>query len=83
LEIDMNRRTFLLTTGSAAVVSIASGFLARISWTHHGWGWATDEELELTGKITGVKLGNPHGELHLDANGEAWLTADHATGTGS
>jgi Family of unknown function (DUF6152) len=69
----MNRRMFLLTTTSAAVAAIASCSLARISWAHHGWGWATDKEFELTGKITGVKLGNPHGELHLDANGEAWL----------
>jgi len=40
---------------------------------HHGWGWATDEEFELTGKITNVKLGNPHGELTLDAAGEKWV----------
>jgi uncharacterized protein DUF6152 len=72
-EIDMNRRTFLVTTASTAVLGIASSFLARKTLAHHGWGWATDEEFELTGKITAVKLGNPHGELHLDANGEAWL----------
>jgi hypothetical protein len=72
-EIDMNRRMFLLTTASAAVAGIASGFLASFSWAHHGWGWATDEEFELTGKITGVKLGNPHGELKLNANGDDWL----------
>jgi hypothetical protein len=72
-EADMNRRTFLLTTASAAITAITTGFFARMSWAHHGWGWATDEEFELTGKITKVMLGNPHGELHLDAKGEAWM----------
>lgn len=69
----MNRRMFLLTTASAALAAVATGFFARASWAHHGWGWATDEEFELTGTITKVKLGNPHGEMHLDAKGEAWL----------
>jgi Family of unknown function (DUF6152) len=40
---------------------------------HHGWGWATDEEFEITGKITQVRLGNPHGEVTLDVKGEKWL----------
>ena len=40
---------------------------------HHGWGWATDEEFELTGAIKAVRLGNPHGELVLDAEGEDWV----------
>jgi len=69
----MNRRLFLLKTGLVVVAAIFGGLLTRPLWAHHGWGWATDEEFELTGKITGVKLGNPHGELQLDANGEAWL----------
>ncbi|HEY7688400.1 MAG TPA: DUF6152 family protein [Dongiaceae bacterium] len=69
----MNRRSFLLQAGPAIAAFVVGGIAARAAWAHHGWGWATDEEFELTGKITGVKLGNPHGELHLDANGEAWL----------
>jgi Family of unknown function (DUF6152) len=68
----MDRRLFIVSAGSATV-ALVTGVLARASWAHHGWGWATDEEFELTGKVTGVKLGNPHGELHLDAKGEAWL----------
>jgi membrane protein implicated in regulation of membrane protease activity len=69
----MNRRLFLLSAASAVIASVASGIFARQSWAHHGWGWATDEEFELTGKITKVMLGNPHGELHLDVNGESWM----------
>lgn len=39
---------------------------------HHGWGWASDELTELTGEITRVRLGNPHGEVGLNVNGEEW-----------
>ncbi|MFN0040785.1 MAG: DUF6152 family protein [Burkholderiales bacterium] len=40
---------------------------------HHGWGWATDEEFEITGAIAAVKLGNPHGVVTLDVKGEKWV----------
>ncbi|MEQ1882769.1 MAG: DUF6152 family protein [Burkholderiales bacterium] len=40
---------------------------------HHGWGWATDEEFEISGKITQVRLGNPHGEVTLNVKGEKWV----------
>lgn len=40
---------------------------------HHGWGWATDEEFEITGRITSVNLGNPHGEVTLDVENEKWI----------
>jgi hypothetical protein len=40
---------------------------------HHGWGWASEEEFELTGTIKAVALGNPHGELTLDVEGEDWV----------
>ena len=40
---------------------------------HHGWGWATEEEFQLTGEITAVRLGNPHGELTLDVKGDKWI----------
>lgn len=52
---------------------VAGAFLIQGALAHHGWGWATDEEFELTGEITRVRLGNPHGEVTLDVNGEAWV----------
>jgi len=58
---------WLLLLGLAAVLFVAQGAMA-----HHGWGCATDEEFELTGKITNVKLGNPHGLVTVDAKGEKW-----------
>jgi hypothetical protein len=39
---------------------------------HHGWRWTEDGEFELTGVITAAKLGNPHGVLTVDAEGEVW-----------
>ena len=48
-------------------------FMVQGAFAHHGWGWATDEEFEITGKITNVRLGNPHGEVTLDVKGEKWL----------
>ena len=69
----MNRRTFLLQTASLAILAVLGGLFARPASAHHGWGWATDEEFELSGHVTGVKFGNPHGELSLDVKGEAWL----------
>jgi hypothetical protein len=47
--------------------------LARSAAAHHGWGWATAEEFELTGQIVSVKLGNPHGEVTIDIKGEKWI----------
>jgi hypothetical protein len=52
---------------------VAGVFLTQAALAHHGWGWATDEEFEISGKITQVKLGNPHGEVTLDVQGEKWL----------
>ncbi|HXV80961.1 MAG TPA: DUF6152 family protein [Candidatus Binatia bacterium] len=47
--------------------------LTQAASAHHGWGWATDEEFELSGTITAVRLGNPHGEVTLDVKGEKWV----------
>lgn len=55
-------------------IALAAGILmTHAAWAHHGWGWATDEEFELTGTITAVRLGNPHGEVTVDVNGEQWI----------
>jgi hypothetical protein len=66
----MNRRDFLMRAGFTIV---AGPWLAGPARAHHGWGWATDEEFELTGRIAAVKLGNPHGEMTLDVKGEEWV----------
>ena len=40
---------------------------------HHGWGWATDEEFELSGTVKSVRHGNPHGEMRLTTRSGEWL----------
>ena len=50
-----------------------AGWLPTDLVAHHGWGWATDQEFEITGKIIDVRLGNPHGELTLAVDSETWV----------
>ncbi len=51
---------FLLTFSSAGVLA------------HHGWSWTTGGNIDLTGIIKSAKLGNPHGVLTVDVEGETW-----------
>lgn len=70
----MHRRNFLHNALSAtAAAALSAALVPGVVEAHHGWGWATDEEFELTGAIVGVQLGNPHGELRLDVAGEEWV----------
>ena len=39
---------------------------------HHGWAWTTGGNIDLTGIIRTVRLGNPHGVLKVDVEGEVW-----------
>ena len=57
----------------AAFALLAGLLLAQAAPAHHGWGWASDQEFELSGTITAVRLGNPHGELTVDVDGQSWV----------
>ena len=60
--------------GRIAVLAVAAAVLAAQSgWAHHGWGWATDEEFEISGRIVAVRLGNPHGELTIETRDGRWV----------
>ncbi|RAH99766.1 hypothetical protein DLJ53_18560 [Acuticoccus sediminis] len=61
----LTRRLF--TASLVPIVLAPTAVLA-----HHGWSWTTGGNIELTGVITSVKLGNPHGVLTVDAGGEVW-----------
>jgi hypothetical protein len=57
-----------------ALFALAAGvYLEQAASAHHGWGWATNEEFQLTGEIAAVRLGNPHGELTVNVKGEKWV----------
>lgn len=53
----------------AAIVLVHGAGLAL---AHHGWSWTTGGNIELIGIIKSAKLGNPHGVLKIDAEGEIW-----------
>ncbi|MBK8906900.1 MAG: hypothetical protein IPM60_03070 [Rhodospirillales bacterium] len=56
-----------------ALVAIALLFPATGAFAHHGWAWTTSGNIELTGVIKAVRLGNPHGILEVDVDGETWV----------
>lgn len=53
---------------------VAGGLLlfSNSGLAHHGWAWTSGENIELTGVISHVNLGNPHGKLEVDVDGESW-----------
>jgi hypothetical protein len=57
---------------TALVLLLLGVWFAQPAGAHHGWRWAEDGNSEVTGKITSVKLGNPHGLVMLNVNGEEW-----------
>lgn len=60
----MRRQSWLPALLSALLLAMAPAV------AHHGW--TGGETIELTGTITAVRLGNPHGELTLDVDGDTW-----------
>ncbi len=65
----IDRRTMVL----GIVLGAGLGATSHVAQAHHGWRWAQDEDFEITGTITAVRLGNPHGELTLDVDGRSWV----------
>ena len=61
-----------LVTRRFALAAIAPFLFAPAALAHHGWRWTDSGKFELTGIITEARLGNPHGVLTIDADGESW-----------
>jgi hypothetical protein len=57
---------------TALIVLLLGTWVAQTAAAHHGWRWAEEGNSEITGTIKTVKLGNPHGLLTLEVNGEEW-----------
>lgn len=64
----ITRRSLLILTGAATLV----GTTGAPVLAHHGWRWTEGGNFELTGIIATARLGNPHGVLTVDAEGEIW-----------
>jgi hypothetical protein len=60
-----------LLQGAFVALSLLA-FSAVASVAHHGWSWTTGGNIELIGIIKSAKLGNPHGVVTVDAEGELW-----------
>ena len=45
-------------------------FFSNIALAHHGWRWTSETDVEVTGIIETATLGNPHGILIIDVEGE-------------
>jgi len=54
------------------LAALALALHGGVALAHHGWSWTTGGNIEVTGIITSVQLGNPHGVLTLDVEGETW-----------
>jgi len=57
---------------AAAFVTIGLFIHSAAGLAHHGWAWTSGGNIELTGVIESTRLGNPHGILKVDADGETW-----------
>jgi hypothetical protein len=55
------------------ILLLAALVLPQGVTAHHGWGWATDEEFEITGEVVKTHLGNPHGEVTIAVRGDEWV----------
>ncbi|WP_404364183.1 DUF6152 family protein [Marinobacter sp.] len=56
-----------------AVMVLSGLLLATFAVSHHGWGWLNEDEFSITGEVVFVRLGNPHGEITIDADGVQWI----------
>lgn len=58
-----------------SAVALALGLLLGVTAgaaAHHGWSWTTGGNIDVTGIVKTISLGNPHGVVELDVEGETW-----------
>lgn len=56
----------------SGLLFLALAISSGTALAHHGWSWTTGGNIDLTGIIKTAKLGNPHGVLTVDVDGEIW-----------
>ncbi len=54
------------------VAALFAAISALPGAAHHGWSWTTGGNIDLTGFVKAAKLGNPHGVLTMDVEGQVW-----------
>ena len=68
IERSIMKKTFL-----TAALTLGLGLSNGAALSHHGWSWTTGENMELTGVIKKIRLGNPHGIIEVEVGGEMWV----------
>jgi hypothetical protein len=66
----------IMRTLFAALAAIGLIFFSNSGFALHGWAWTSGGNIELTGVIMSVSLGNPHCKLEVDVDGEPARNAD-------
>ena len=59
-----------LLFSAALIVGLTVPMVGALA--HHGWSWTTGGNIDLSGIIKVVRLGNPHGILKIDVEDEVW-----------
>jgi hypothetical protein len=59
------------------VIALCGALASLLLWAasssaHHGWAWAEDEQVEMTGIITEVYIGPPHPRLMIETDDGPW-----------
>ena len=66
-----------------ATLALGLAVPAGAALAHHGWAWTTGGNVELTGVIEQVRLGNPHGLLEVTSRARAGPSRSDSPGATS
>jgi hypothetical protein len=58
--------------GKGVAGAAVSGMLLGSAWAHHGWNWAEDDQMRLTGTIKEVQMAPPHPRLEVETPNGTW-----------
>lgn len=61
-----SRRTAL------AALLMTVGLFGASALAHHGWSWAQDDQVRMTGTIRDIYLGPPHPTLRVESKDGLW-----------
>ncbi len=62
---------FSLLRKGAACTALASLFFGS-AWAHHGWNWAEQAQMRLTGTVKVVQMAPPHPRLEVETPDGIW-----------
>jgi hypothetical protein len=54
----------------------AAALFATAAWAHHGWDWAEEAQIELSGTIREIYIGPPHPTLQVETAEDGTWTVE-------